>query len=215
MKTFLGLTLLATGLCAATLAGAQDPTAPFPPAQRPQALQRARLAIIGQKLELTDAQKAQVKQIRATAWEAAKAIRANPALTPEQKREQVAATWKNSREQWRALLTPEQQARLAEITSHPGQLNAQAANRLRMGMIANRLGLTPEQRAKLREIQKKTAAAVKPIRTDATLTPEKRHAEVRAVLDASRTEARAVLTPEQQAKLDEIRGRLLGPLSLL
>jgi len=90
-----------------------------------------------------------------------------------------------------------------------------AANRARMAAIADRIGLAPEQRAKLHEIHLKTAAAVKPIRADATLTPEQRRAKVREIVQASRTEARAVLTPEQQAKLGEIRKHLLRPLGPL
>ena len=87
--------------------------------------------------------------------------------------------------------------------------------RVRTGMVAKRLGLSPDQRAKIRDIRTKTAAAVQPVRTDASLTPEAKRAKVRELVEAGRTELRGVLTPGQQQKLQRIRRRLLAPLGPL
>jgi len=56
---------------------------------------------------------------------------------------------------------------------------------------------------------------VNPIRADASLTPEAKRAKVRELVEASRTEIHGVLTPEQEAKLQRIRRRLLAPLGPL
>jgi Spy/CpxP family protein refolding chaperone len=173
------------------------------------------MSIVAGRLGLTAEQKAQLKTIRDQTAEAVKAIRANAALTADQKRAQAVAAWKTSREQMRALLASDQQAKLAQIKSHPGRLNALAVSRVRMGLLANRLGLTPDQRAQIRDIHTKTVAAVNPIRADASLTPEAKQAKVRELVEASRTEIHVVLTPEQEAKLQRIRRRLLAPLGPL
>jgi len=182
------------------------------PGQREQAVHHAKMAIIGQELGLKDDQKAKLKDLRSQSAEAIRTIRANPALTPEQKHEQIASMRKASRAQMQAMLTPDQQTRLAQIMSHPGRLRAQAVHRVRMGVLANRLGLTHEQRIQIRTIHTTTLAAVTPIRADASLTPEQKKAKVTELRQAGRDQARAVLTADQRQKLNQIEQRLLGPL---
>ncbi|MGA2444781.1 MAG: hypothetical protein ABSG50_05030 [Opitutaceae bacterium] len=216
MKTFLGISLSAAVIAIAACFGAESAgVVPSARAQWPKALQRARMSIVAERLGLTAEQKAQLKTIRAQTAEAVQAIRANAALTADQKRAQAVTAWKTSREQMRALLTPDQQAKLAQIKSHPWRLNALAVSRVRMGLLANQLGLTSDQRAKIRDIHTKTVTVVNPIRADASLTPEAKRAKVRELVEASRTEIHGVLTPEQEAKLQRIRRRLLAPLGPL
>jgi len=216
MKTFLGISLSAAVIAIAACFGAESAgVVPSVRAQWPKALQRARMSIVAERLGLTVEQKTQLKTIRGQTAETVKAIRANDALTADQKRAQAVAAWKTSREQMSALLTPDQQAELAQIKGHPWRLNALAVSRVRMGLLANRLGLTPDQRTKIRDIRIKTVAAVNPIRADASLIPETKRAKVRELVEASRTEIRVVLTPGQEAKLQRIRRRLLVPLGPL
>ena len=214
MKTLLRFSLLAAALATAALA-APSGTSPALPAQRLQALQRAKTAIVDQQLALNDEQKTKVKAVRAQAAATAKSIRENTVLTPEQKREQLAAASQTAREQWRAQLTPDQLAKLTQITNHPQQLNALAMRRVRMAALAKEIGVTPEQQAALRAVQSKTAAAVKTVRADATLAPAEKQAKVREQLQTARTEMRATLSADQRVKLDQIRRRLLAPLGAL
>lgn len=208
-------------MCAAVIAiaacfGAESAgVAPFDRAQWPHALKRAKMSVLAERLGLTAEQKAQFKTIRTQTAAAVKDIKAKAALTAEQKQTQVRAAWQASREKMRTLLTPDQQARLAQLQKHPRRLKALAAMRVRLGMVANRLGLSPDQRAKIRDIRTQTAAAVQPIRKDASLTPEAKRAKVRELVEAGRTEMQGVLTPKQQKKLQRIRARLLAPLGPL
>jgi Spy/CpxP family protein refolding chaperone len=211
MKTFFRFGIPVAIL--AVLAGSVDvraaASAPF---RQEQSVRHAKMEIIGQKLGLTDAQKASLKTLRSQSADAIRAIRANPALAPEQMHAQVVAARNAAREQMRAILTPDQQARMAEIMSHRGRLNAEAVHRVRMGMLASRLGLTHEQRAQIKSIHQKMIAAVTPVRADASLTAEQKQAKVRELRKAGRDETRAVLTAEQQHRLNRIRQRMLGPL---
>ncbi len=209
MKTFTGIGLFVATLAVASLA--QPPA----PAQHLQALQRMKAVVVDQQLNLTADQREKAKSLRAQAATAAKAIRESSALTPEQKRDQLAAAGKAARELFRATLTTAQQVKFDELASHPQQLNQLAERRLRMAAIAKELGLTPEQRTSLRAIQARTAAAVKVVRTDTALAVPQKQAKVRELLQGARTEMRAALTPEQRTKLDRIRQRLLAPLGPL
>jgi len=206
MKKLLGLSIAAMSLAIATLTGAPSTDAPpAAPAAKRAALRHAKMGLVAEKLGLTEAQKAQAKQIRTATVEAVKGIRENQALTPEQKHAQIAATTQAARGQWQALLTPEQQTKLAEIKNHPRLLNAFAVRRVRMAALADRLELTSAQRTQMHEAQSKAHAAMKVVRADTTLTVEQKKAKAREISQASRAEMRGLLTPEQSAKLDQIR----------
>ena len=67
-----------------------------------------RLEHMVQELGLTDQQKAQVEGIFKSQHPALKAIRENPSLTKEQKREQMKPIMESIKQQINAFLTPEQ-----------------------------------------------------------------------------------------------------------
>lgn len=73
--------------------------------------------------------------------------------------------------------------------------------------LAERLGLTAEQQAQLKTKRSSIAETAKAIRQDSSLTPEQKKTKLRETLQSARTEMRSVLTPEQQAKLDQMRRR--------
>ncbi len=192
-----------------------QPVTPAQPAPR-AAFRHARAAVVAQRLGLSDAQKAQLKNMRSQLAAAVQGIRANHALTAEQARAQIAAARKASREPMRAVLTPDQQTRLAQMRSHPRMLRAMTLRRMRMAAVARRLDLTADQRTQIRDIRRQTLTAVKGIRDDAKLTPEQRKAKVREIVQNSRGQIRGVLSPDQQQRLQRMRRRLLarlGPLA--
>ncbi len=80
------------------------------------AAQRARAAKhLANHLELTDAQKTQLKQLYRAHRNAMEALVDNENLTRKEFREQTAALRKSFQEQRRAVLTPEQQKKADEI----------------------------------------------------------------------------------------------------
>ncbi len=176
---------------------------------------RAKMAVVAHQLGLSDAQKAKLKDLRRQTASAVKAVRENGSLTDEAKAAQIKTLRQSARDQMRTVLTEGQRAKLAEIRSHPRMLNARAMQRMRLGLLARRLELTPDQMAGIRDIRAKTLAAVKPIRADASLSPEARQAKVRELVQGSRAQIRALLTPEQKAKVQHMRRRLLAPLGPL
>ena len=82
--------------------------APGPRAQRRQA-ERGKLA---ERLDLSAEQKEQLQAKRATAATAAKAIRSDASLTPEQKQAKLRELHQQAQSDFRSVLTPDQQAKL-------------------------------------------------------------------------------------------------------
>ena len=67
-----------------------------------------------EKLDLTADQQEKMKAMRAEFKTQAKAIKDNSALTEDQKKEQLQALHVKNRQQVKAILTPEQQQKVAE-----------------------------------------------------------------------------------------------------
>lgn len=75
----------------------------------------------------------------------------------------------------------------------------------KIAKLAQRLGLSDAQKAQLKPILKSRRQQVKAIRQDATLTPNEQRARIKALRQSDRPEILAVLTPEQKAKLAQMR----------
>ena len=74
--------------------------------------------------------------------------------------------------------------------------------------MAKELGLTAEQQTKMKDLQKQQHDAVKAIHDDATLTKEQKQAKIQALRKNFETQRRALMTPEQQKKADEMREKM-------
>lgn len=75
----------------------------------------------------------------------------------------------------------------------------------RLKMLSERLDLTADQKAKLQPILKAERDALATLQNDQSLTREARREKVREIMESRAAQIRAVLTPEQQAKLDALR----------
>jgi Spy/CpxP family protein refolding chaperone len=77
----------------------------------------------------------------------------------------------------------------------------------RLEAIKERLGLTEAQIATLKPIFKADGEAMKALR-DKELSPEEHQAEAKKLREAHVAKVRAVLTPEQQVKFDEMQAKM-------
>jgi Spy/CpxP family protein refolding chaperone len=77
--------------------------------------QREHMAMLAQKLNLTDAQKEQFQQIGRDMRKQGMAIRQDSSLSDAQKREKMLALRKQSHQQMFAVLTPEQKEQLKQM----------------------------------------------------------------------------------------------------
>lgn len=70
---------------------------------------------------------------------------------------------------------------------------------------AKELGLTAEQQAQLKSIRQQEQDAMKALKDNTSLSAEEKRAQARTIRENARTQAEAVFTPEQKAKLAEHR----------
>lgn len=81
----------------------------------------------------------------------------------------------------------------------------QRENMRGMGRMMKDLNLTAEQQAKIKTIQDAQKAKVQPIRENASLTPEQKKEQMRPIVKDTMKQILEILTPEQKAKLQELR----------
>ena len=79
------------------------------PGDHPRPARGERFKMLAEKLQLTDAQKTQIKPIMEKAAQDGMALRDDESLTKQEKGEKMAAIRKTSHDAIRALLTPDQQ----------------------------------------------------------------------------------------------------------
>ena len=90
-----------------------------------------------------------------------------------------------------------------------GQAGEMATPAQRLQMMQQHLDLTPEQSTQIREILRREMTELQALRQAGRGEAQERRGEVQAIRQKIQTEVRAVLTPEQQAKLDARRAE--GP----
>lgn len=74
--------------------------------------------------------------------------------------------------------------------------------------LAEELGLTDEQKAKMKEIGEQERSELEVLRADTALSNEDRHARMKEIREKYRGQRDAILTPEQLAKAEKMRGKM-------
>ncbi len=75
----------------------------------------------------------------------------------------------------------------------------------RLKELAEQLNLTDEQKEKLKPIVQEQAEKLKALREDTTLSQQDKIAKFREIQQAGQEKIKAILTPEQQQKMDKLR----------
>jgi len=224
MKKILPLTITLCGVAAliAVVVRAANPPPPPPtlpavaPATAPHPGDKF-AGMIADRLGLTAEQKTKLEGLRQAQRTALDAVAEDKALSPEDRRAKVRGIMESNRDQMRAVLTPEQQEKMAMVREHfmrgrPGgptrfdrggrdfarqmRHRAMRAHQMMQHLREHRaevLGLTDEQRAKMRQIT------------------FQHHEKAIALQKELRSELESVLTPEQKIKAREMKERH-GPM---
>ena len=77
-----------------------------------------------------------------------------------------------------------------------------------MDMMQQQLGLNADQMAKIKAIMADSQAKMDALRANTALAPEDRRAQGMAMREENMTKVRAVLTPDQQAKMDVMQAKM-------
>ena len=78
----------------------------------------------------------------------------------------------------------------------------------RVEMMQQRLNLNDSQTAQVRQIFREAHGQMESIRSNASLAPEDRRAQMMTLHQGEQARIRAVLTPDQQAKFDAMQARM-------
>jgi len=151
------------------------------------------ISMLSEKLGLTAEQQASIKTIFATDANQIRAIR------------------QKGVQEVNSILTPEQQQKFAQLKKHAlHQWHRRQWNRL--AMLSKKLGLTDEQKTSIKAVFATDANEIKAIRQNSSLSQEQKQTEIKTIWQKGKAQVNALLTPDQQAKLAELKkqGMFMG-----
>jgi len=151
------------------------------------------------KLNLSDDQKAKIKQLNEGYRKQVTALRSN-----SDNKTQIAALRKEQHEKMQAILTPEQKTQLAAQRKNGTQRMGKGGAR-NFGQMKTQLGLSDEQIKKIKESQAGVHEKIKTIRKDQTLSDSQKKEQVKAIMKQQHENMKSVLTPEQLQKMKSSR----------
>lgn len=152
------------------------------------------------KLNLTDAQKKQAKDLNENYRKQFADLRKNTSMPVGDYRAKTAVLRKEQHEKMQSLLTPEQKTQMAAQKQ-------KGAERMKEGRAKNfdrmktQLGLTDEQTKKIKDNQAGLQSKLKDIRANTSLTPDQKKEQARAIFKQQQEQLKSVLTPEQLQKM--------------
>ncbi|MEO7443893.1 MAG: hypothetical protein ABIU55_00250 [Ferruginibacter sp.] len=175
-----------------------------------EGMQRERM----QDLNLTEAQKAQLKSHREAMKAKADAIKSNTALTEEQRRSQLGALHETERTYMQSILTADQKAKLAEAKAnhqqHMDGMNGDGmkGDGMRKGghngeghkKMQTELNLNNDQAEKLKAIHMDSRDKMKAIKDNTSLSETEKKAQMKALHDQTKSHTESILTKEQIEK---------------
>jgi len=139
-------------------------------------------------LGLTADQKQKLHDIRTQAQDRAAIIRNDASLTPDQKKQQLQALHEQTKAQANAILTPDQQAKMAQMHEQ------------REAKMQQRLGLTDQQMQQLKDLRTQTQNQRQQVLNDSSLTQDQKAAKLADIRTNNQAQLKTILTPDQLAK---------------
>lgn len=208
--------IITSALAIVLLAGAAQAQTTAPAAKGDRKEHRQEMA----QLNLSADQKAKMKTIRESEKKELDAIRSNQSLTEEQRRTQGRQVHEKYRGQMNAVLTPDQQQKMAQfrqewkderggpggdrdtVRGHKGPGKGERGDR--MAKMQQELNLTADQQQRMKSIRDQYRPQLEAIRNDNSLTPEQKKAKAKGIMKAQMDQMKTVLTPEQQQKMKSL-----------
>jgi protein CpxP len=152
-------------------------------------------------LDLTEAQKTQLKQQRESMMAEMKAVKENGSLTQAQAKEQRKAIHEKYKAQREQVLTPEQRAKVKSGKKEYRNKSV-GFNNERIRKIEQELNLTPDQKSKLTGIYSSFQSRRESVATNSTLNREQKKEQMNALTQEHIAQARAILNDEQEKKAE-------------
>jgi Spy/CpxP family protein refolding chaperone len=163
------------------------------------------------KLNLTAEQKATFQRLREAQKQELQALRQSGNVTPEQRK----AVHQKYKTQYEAILTPAQREEWnKQKTERKGQgdkgmgLGNRAGNPgAQAAFFKKELNLSAEQETKLTTLFQDFRSKAQDIRSNNNLSQEQKRTQVQSLAQQYMTQGKAVLTPDQAKKFEELKGK--------
>lgn len=156
-----------------------------------------------QELNLTEAQKTQLKADREASKAKLEAIKNDASLSEQQKAEKAKAVHQEQKTKMQALLTTEQKAKMDE-SRKAAQLKGKEISEKKKQAYKD-LNLTSEQSAKMKAQREASQAKIAEIKNNSSLTDEQKKEQIKSVMKSSKSDMKNILTEEQMKKMQEMK----------
>lgn len=172
------------------------------------------------KLDLTDAQKKQMKENQERFKTQREAVKNDASLTQEQKKSKMMEIQKASREMNEKILTKEQKEAMKanqgkrsgyggkgrqQMKDDKGRMGHGMKNQGMKGEGMKQLDLSQDQQAKMKDLRTKMQEESAAIKNNSKLTEEQKKQQMKDLRRKNMDEMNKVLTPEQRMKMKENR----------
>ena len=157
-----------------------------------------------QKLNLSDKQKTDIKNINADFREQMTALQKEDNLTVKDWKGRKQTLRKEYKAKLQSVLTAEQKEQLAKAKEERKAKQKQMAEE-RMGMIKQKLALTDDQSAKMKELHTGLRDQIRSIRENQSLAKEDKKAQIKELIKENHEKVKSILTEEQLQKLKDLR----------
>jgi len=156
------------------------------------------------QLNLTDAQKEQMKAQREGFRKQMEELKKNDNITVKEWKSRMENLRKDQRSKMENILTNEQKSQLDKMKTERRALNEVDA-KARMEKMKIHLGLTQDQSAKMEKYRKETGDKMKALRENKSMSIEKKREEMKELMKRQKENMHSILTEDQLKKMKESR----------
>jgi Spy/CpxP family protein refolding chaperone len=156
------------------------------------------------KINLTDAQKQQMKLLNDDFRKQLHELNAKDNITVKEQRDQRNALLNAHRQKVQSILTPAQKDQLAQFKADAKKRRAAMEDK-HLSKLKTDLNLTETQVATIKSNQQKTQGKLELLRGDDKTNGSDKRQQLMALREEMHSNIEAVLTPEQKAKFEEIK----------
>ncbi|GEO11059.1 Spy/CpxP family protein refolding chaperone [Segetibacter aerophilus] len=153
------------------------------------------------KLNLTDAQKAQMKTINENFRQQMQDLKKQGNIAVDQQKQRREAIAKDHREKIAAILTPEQKEQFSKYAKDFKEGRKEGGRENKFNDITKDLNLTPDQSAKISSINSSFKTSLENIKQNASVSEDEKKEQMKKLMKQHRSDMEALLTNDQKEQL--------------
>ena len=159
-------------------------------------------------LDLSETQKAEMQKISETYRTEMQSVRANNAISSDEKKDRIMKLRAEQKQKVEALLTPDQKVKLDKKREGMKEERMEKMEDKRdekHEKMTKELNLSNDQGQKIKELHERYRNQMKAIKDNSSISQEERMAQVKSLKEKERIELKSILSAEQFEKYSEMR----------